>query len=380
VTLGFEYVELTDDERALQQEVREFLRQELPRGTFEPGRGMDNESDPSFSEKLAARGWIGMAIPKRYGGHERGAVDRFLVVEELLRWGAPLHHHWTADRQSSQVILRFGTEEQRQRFLPAICAGKLAFAIGLSEPDAGSDLAGIRTRATKVEGGWRVSGTKIWTTNAHHCDWIIALVRTSEAEDRHEGLSQLLIDLRSEGVRINPIPFLDGGHHFNEVVLDDVFVPDDLLVGEEGNGWRQTGNELSFERGGPERFLSAYLLVEELLREHEGTELGERVTACLGWAVARFWGIRQLSLAVARMIDRGGAPLVESALVKEMGTRFEQDVITAVSDLVEEAPDLASPSLFQRLLAGSILAGPSYTIRGGTNEVLIGVVAKGLRR
>ncbi|HLY82103.1 MAG TPA: acyl-CoA dehydrogenase family protein [Acidimicrobiales bacterium] len=379
MSLGFELVELSPAERALQQEVREFLLRELPRGSFEPGRGMDGPSDAGFSKKMAAQGWIGMALPKRYGGHERGAVDRFIVVEEMLRWGAPLHFHWTADRQSAQVILKFGTEEQRERFLPPICAGELSFAIGLSEPDAGSDLAGIKTRATKVEGGWLVNGTKIWTTNAQNSDWFIVLCRTSDAADRHDGLSQLLIDLRSEGVEINPIPFLDGGHHFNEVVLRDVFVADDLLVGEEGRGWQQTGNELSYERGGPDRLLSSWLLVEQFLREQEGAPLGERALALLGWAMARFWGIRQLSLAVARMIDRGGAPATESALVKEMATRFEQDVIHAVGELVDTAPALASASLLQRLLAGSILAGPSYTIRGGTNEVLIGVVAKGLR-
>jgi alkylation response protein AidB-like acyl-CoA dehydrogenase len=379
MALGFELVELSEAERRLQQDVREFLEAELPRGSFEPGLGMDAPGDKAFSQKLAARGWLGMAIPERYGGHERGAVDRFIVVEELLRWGAPVHHHWTADRQSGQVILKFGTEEQKQRFLPAICAGELAFSIGLSEPDAGSDLANIKTRATKVEGGWFVNGTKIWTSGAHENDWFIVLCRTGESDDRHQGLSQLLVDLRSDGIQINGITFLDGSRRFNEVVLQDVFVPEDLLVGEEGRGWQQTGNELSYERGGPDRLLSSWLLVEQFLREHEGTPLGERALATLGWAVARYWGIRQLSIAVSRMIDTGHAPLAESALVKEMATRFEQEVIDAVARLVETSPSLEAESLLERLLARSVLAGPSYTIRGGTNEVLVGVVAKGLR-
>jgi 3-oxocholest-4-en-26-oyl-CoA dehydrogenase alpha subunit len=379
MALGFTLVELSDKERALQEEVRQFLASELPRGSFEPGRGMDCQVDRTFSRKMGERGWIGMALPKRYGGHERTAVDRFIVVEEMLRWGAPVHHHWTADRQSAQVILRFGSEEQRDRFIPPICAGELAFAIGLSEPDAGSDLAGIKTRASRVPGGWRVDGTKIWTSNAHNSDWFIALCRTSDDDDRHQGLSQLLIDLKSDGIQINPIPFLDGGHQFNEVVLNDVFVPDDLLLGQEGRGWEQTGNELSYERAGPDRLLSSWLLVEEFLRANADTELGERAVATLGWATARFWGIRQLCLAVARLIDIGSAPATEAALVKEMATRFEQDVIEAVSGLVEEAPSQSANQLLLRLLATSILAGPSYTIRGGTNEVLIGVAAKGLR-
>ncbi len=379
MTLGFELVELTDDERALQQEVRAFLAEELPRGTFEPGLGMDAPADRSFSRKLGAKGWLGMAMPARYGGGDRGAVDRFLVVEELLRWGAPVYHHWTADRQSCQVILRFGTEEQKQRFIPAICAGALAFCIGLSEPDAGSDLAAVKTRAVKVDGGWQLNGTKIWTTAAHEADWFIVLCRTADAEDRHHGLSQLLVDLSSPGVQVNPIPFLDGGHHFSEVVMTDVFVPDELLLGEAGRGWEQTGNELAYERGGPDRFLSTWTLVEQYLRDHEGTELGERARELTGWAVARFWGIRQLSIAVNRMIDRGLAPAAEAALVKDLGTRFEQDVIAALAELHDGFASLDSQSLFERLLARSILAGPSYTIRGGTTEILVGIISKGLR-
>jgi hypothetical protein len=379
VALGFELVELTEEERALQAEVRAFLAEELPRGSFEPGLGMDAPADRAFSRKLGERGWLGMAMPARYGGPERGAVDRFLVVEELLRWGAPVYHHWMADRQSCQVILRFGTEEQKRRFLPAICAGELAFCIGLSEPDAGSDLAAVKTRAEKVDGGWRLNGTKIWTTAAHAADWYVVLCRTADAEDRHDGLSQLLVDLTSPGVQVNPIPFLDGSDHFSEVVLTDVFVPDDLLLGEAGRGWAQTGNELSFERGGPDRFLSTWLLVEQFLRDHEGSELGERATEVVGWAVARSWGIRQLSIAVNRMVDRGLAPAAEAALVKDLGTRFEQDVIAAFAELVEALPSLDGRRLLDRLLARSLLSGPSYTIRGGTTEVLVGIVAKGLR-
>src|SRR5262249_9502913 len=160
-----------------------------------------------------------------------------------------------------------------------------------------------------------------WTTNAHHSDWFIALVRTAEAEDKHRGLSQLLVDLHGDGVSINPIPFLDGGHHFNEVVLDDVFVPADLLVAEEGQGGSASGSELSFERAAPERLLPSWRLDDEYARPHGGRTSGERSAALLGWAVSRYGGIRQLALSVARMIDDGRAPAIESAMVKEMATR-----------------------------------------------------------
>jgi 3-oxocholest-4-en-26-oyl-CoA dehydrogenase alpha subunit len=377
--MRFEPTELTGAELALQREVREFLAAELPRNTFTPGLGMGAARDPAFSRRLAQHGWVGMALPRRYGGGDRSAVERFVVVEELLRWGAPVGHHWVADRQTGPVINRFGSEAQKERFLPLICRGELSFSIGMSEPDSGSDLASVKARATRVEGGWLLNGTKVWTSGAHVNDWFIVLCRTSDEADRHQGLSQLMVDLRSKGLRVNPIPFLDGTAHFNEVVLTDVFVPDDLVLGEVGMGWAQNTSELAHERGGPDRWLSTYLVVEQFLREHASGGLGERAEALLGEAAARWWGLRQLSLSVARQIDRGEAPAVESALVKEMGTRFEQDVLAAVQRLVSTEPAPGSTSLFERLLVRSILTAPSFTIRGGTTEILRSVAARGLR-
>lgn len=377
--MRFEATELTDDELALQAEVRAFCDAELVPGTYEPGLGMAGAVDPEFSKKLASRGWLGMALPTRYGGGDRSAVDRFIVVEELLRRGAPVGYHWIADRQTGPVIDRFGTAEQKERFLPAICRGEVGFSIGMSEPDAGSDLAAVSTKATKVDGGWTLDGTKIWTTNAHHNDWMVTLCRTSAAEDRHGGLSQLLVDLRADGVEVNPIPFLDGSSEFNEVVLNGVFVPDELLLGEEGQGWAQNTSELAYERGGPDRWLSTYVVVEWFLRECREEDLDGSVVELLGSATARWFGLRHLSLAVARMIDRGEAPAVESALVKEMATRFEQDVLAALERLVGLEVVPRSESRFERLLAAAVLTAPSFTIRGGTIEILRSVAAKGLR-
>jgi len=320
-----------------------------------------------------------MALPRRFGGGDRSAVDRFVVVEELLRWGAPVGHHWVADRQSGPLINRFGTEALKQRFLPQICAGELSFSIGMSEPDSGSDLASVKTRATRVEGGWLLNGTKVWTSGAHVNDWFIVLARTSDEADRHEGLSQLLVDLRSNDLRVNPIPFLDGTTHFNEVLLTEVFVPDELVLGEVGMGWAQNTSELAYERGGPDRWLSTYLVLEHFLRERAGRATSEQAAALLGEATARWWALRQLSLSVARQMDRGEAPAAESALVKEMGTRFEQDVLNGVQQLVDLEPSLESSSLFEQLLARAILTAPSFTIRGGTNEILRSVAARGLR-
>ena len=370
---------LTEDELELQREVRAFLELELPRATFTPGLGMAAPRDRAFSGKLAKRGWLGMALPARYGGHDRSAVERFIVSEELLRWGAPVGHHWVADRQTGPVINRFGSEEQKQRFLPAICRGELSFAIGMSEPEAGSDLAAVRTRASAVDGGWLVNGTKVWTSGAHESDWFVVLCRTGESsEDRHAGLSQLLVDLRSDGLTITAIPFLSGQRDFNEVALEDVFVPDELVLGEIGGGWAQNTSELAHERGGPERWLSTYLLVEEMVRARSELFGAERARVVLGDAVARWWAMRGLSLSVARMIDGGEAPAVQSALVKEMATRFEQDLLASVQELVALEPLRDADTQLERLLFEAVLSSPSFTIRGGTNEILRSVAAKGL--
>src|SRR4051794_30246249 len=175
--MRFELTELTEPERALQAEVRQFLAEELPRGSFLPGLGMNGAKDPAFSRKLGERGWLGMAIPTRYGGHDRAGVDPFIVGGGVLRWGGPVGHHWVADRQTASVINKFGTEEQKQRFLPAICRGELSFSIGMSEPDSGSDLASVSTKATRDGDGWVLEGTKIWTTLADVNDWFVVLCR-----------------------------------------------------------------------------------------------------------------------------------------------------------------------------------------------------------
>jgi alkylation response protein AidB-like acyl-CoA dehydrogenase len=376
--LRFAATELTEEERALQKEVRDFLDAELPPLSSEPGLGMAAGSSKEFSRKLAARGWVGMALPREYGGGDRSAVERFIVVEELLRRGAPLEHHWTGDRQYGPLINRFGTEAQKEHFLPRICRAEISFCIGMSEPDAGSDLASVKSRAVKTDGGWRLTGTKIWTSNAHRADFCVVLCRTGDATDRHEGLSQLIVDLHSQGVTINPIPFLDGTSEFNEVVYDDVFVPDDRLLGKAGMGWVQVTSELSFERGGPERWLSPFQLVETFLREY-AQALPPGAASFLGEALARWWAIRQLSLCVARMIDEGRAPSLESAIGKDLGTQFEQQLIARIQTLVDLEPSPDALSAYERLLAKALLISPSWAIRGGTNEILRSVISRGLR-
>jgi len=376
--MPFAPVSLSPAQERLRTEVREFLAQELPRGSYRPGLGMNAAASPEFSRKLAGRGWVGMTIPTEYGGHGLGPVERFIVVEELLAAGAPVGAHWIADRQTGPTILAYGTEAQRRRFLPAIARGECYFSLGMSEPDAGSDLAAVRTAATRVPGGWSLTGSKIWTSGAHRNHFFAVLCRTSPlGADRHEGLSQLLVDLSAPGLTVSPIRLLDGSHHFNEVVFDEVFVPDDMVLGELGSGWHQVTSELSYERSGPDRFLSSWLLLETFVREH-GTGPAPGVAATIGKLTARFWGIRQLSLSVARALEAGQGRPVEAAMVKDLGTGFEQEVAAVMHEVLGYDPLPESSSLFESLLAQALLVAPSYTIRGGTTEVLRTIAARAL--
>jgi alkylation response protein AidB-like acyl-CoA dehydrogenase len=274
-------------------------------------------------------------------------------------------------------MLRFGTEEQREFFLPRIARGEAYFCIGMSEPNSGSDLASVRTRAHKVEGGWRINGQKIWTSNAHSAHYMIALVRTGEAETRHAGLTQFIVDMKSEGLTVKPIANLTGESHFNEVFFDDVFVPDNRLVGREGDGWRQVGAELAFERSGPERYLSSIRLFLEFLRVvgPNPTELEKQL---IGRMTAEMWTLRQMSMSILGKLAAGEDPAVDAAIVKDIGTSFEQELPRLVQANAREDVTLETGDAFDDTLSYLLQTSPSFSLRGGTREILRGIIARDL--
>lgn len=377
-TFGSEDLKWPDGVDELRAEVREFLAAERAAGAFRPRCNTWMEAhDPAFSRKLGERGWLGVTWPRQYGGQEWTGLHRFVITEELLAAGAPVAAHWTADRQTGPSLLNFGTDDQRAEFLPRIAAGECFFAIGMSEPDSGSDLASASAKAVQVDGGWRLNGTKVWTSHASRAHYVLGLLRTGDAgEDRHQGLSQFIIDLTSPGVSTNPIRLLSGEAHFDELVLDDVFVPDDRVLGEIGNGWKQVGSELAYERSGPERVLSTYPLLAALVQARI-TE-GAAPSAQLGSLVARMWAIRQMSLAIAMKLQEGVAPDTEAALVKDIGTTLEREVAEVARQLRPVEPTQTAADDYARLLAEAVLGGPGFTLRGGTTEILRTIVTRGL--
>lgn len=366
--------QLTEDEREFQREVRAYLDERLPAGSYPISLGMPGLSDPEFSRDLGGQGWLGMALSPQYGGGGRTAVERLIVVEELLARGAPVSYHWVADRQSGPLIQRFGTEQQKAKYLPGIARGELSFSIGMSEPDAGSDLAAVSSRAERCDEGWRINGTKIWTSGAADATQILCLFRTSP--DRYGGLTQFIIDTDTPGLTVTPIAFIDGTRHFCEVVFDEVVVGDDQRLGNEGDGWMQNTTELVLERGGVDRWMSMVVIVERWARTIEPNDA--IALADLGVMTARLRALRALSLSIARLVDEGESPATEAAMVKELGTRVEQDCVEMVARHFTRPPEITSGDELESLVARALLVGPSWSIRGGTNEILRSIVAKGL--
>lgn len=380
--LSFAPCDLPPAAEALRAEVRAFLDEELAGFPASERARSWVGFDAEFSRKLGARGWLGMTWPEPWG-RGASALERYVVVEELLAAGAPVAAHWIGERQSGPLLLRFGTLEQRENILPGIAAGETCFCIGMSEPDSGSDLASIRSRAVKTvvdgEAGWVVNGRKVWTTYAQKSHYMIALLRTGEAgESRHGGTTQFLIDLSSPGVEVRPIRNMIGDEEFNEVTFDDVFVPDAMVVGREGEGWQQVTAELAFERSGPDRFLSAFALLVELVRFAENLPAGSAAHAHIGRLYAHLATLRNLSISVATRLDAGEEPTLEASVVKDLGVTFEQAIPEIAQQILGVAPRLAAGSELEKSLAYVQQACVSFSLRGGTTEIMRGVIARGL--
>jgi alkylation response protein AidB-like acyl-CoA dehydrogenase len=376
---AFAQARIPAEAEALRAQVKSFLADRLhdlpPHLRAKTWTGYDAE----FSRALGERGWLGLTLPERYGGGGADAFSRFVLVEELLAAGAPVAAHWIGDRQSGPLLLRYGTEEQRQFYLPRICRGEIFFCIGMSEPNSGSDLASVRTRAVPDGDGWLLNGSKIWTTFAHKSHYMIALLRTSGSpEDRQKGLSQFIIDLSLPGVTVKPIVDLCGDAHFNEVFFEDVRLPADALVGAEGQGWSQVNAELAFERSGPERIYSSLILLDLWADHVRSAGQDGADVARLGRLLARLTVLREMSLAITERLSRGESPLLEAALFKDLGTELEQAIPAEISEALAADPDRDADPELLRTLAFLLQINPAFSLRGGTREILRGMIARGL--
>lgn len=380
-TLEFQPLRLPDHVQQLRAEVRAFILAEIDAGTFDPDVPCEDWSvHRAFARKVAARRWIGMTWPRRYGGQERSFLERFVVNEEMLVANAPNGVYFTADRQSGPTLIKYASERIKSEVLPKIVAGEACFCIGMSEPDSGSDLFAARCKATRADGGWVVNGSKIWTTNAHHADYMIGLFRTSAstADNRRHGLTSLLVDMRAPGITCNQIDQMSGIRDFNEVVFDNVFIADDQLIGEVDGAWKQATSELAYERSGPERFLETFVALRQLVAL-AGPSPDVRMAESIGRLVAELHALRRMSVSVAGMLEAGREPMSEAAIVKDMGTLWEQDLPQRVRQAAAFAsPDHDGYERFEEALDYTLRIAPKLTIQGGATEILRGVIARGL--
>ncbi|OKO76420.1 acyl-CoA dehydrogenase [Bradyrhizobium sp. NAS80.1] len=379
--LEFQPLRLPEHVQRLRAEVRAFIRSEIDAGTFDPDSPEEDWSvHKQFAKKVAQRGWIGMTWPRQYGGQERSFLDRFVVNEEMMASNAPNTVYFTADRQSGPTLIKYASERIKSEVLPKIIAGEACFCIGMSEPDSGSDLFAAKCKATRTDGGWKINGSKIWTTNAHRADYMIGLFRTSSPTDknRRHGLTSFLVDMKAPGITCNLIDQMSGVRDFNEVVFDNVFIPDDQLIGEVDGAWKQATTELAYERSGPERFLETFAVLRKLV-EIAGSKPDARMTEAIGGLVAELHALRRMSVSVAGMLEAGREPVSEAAIVKDLGTLWEQDLPQRVRRATAHLPiDAASYGGFEQVLQFNTRIAPKLTIQGGTTEILRGVIARGL--
>ena len=319
--------------------------------------------DPDLAVELAERGWLGMTWPVAAGGGGRTALERFAVFEALLGAGAPMAACWFADRQVGPTLLQYGTPDQRARWLPGILSGRDTWCIGMSEPDAGSDVASLRTTAVATDDGFVVNGRKVWTSGAAQADWCYLIARTDPDAPRHAGLSDLVVDMRAPGIEVRPIIDMTANGHFCEVTFDEVRVPGDHLVGEPNGSFKQVMRQMEHERGGIDRLLSNHRLFESC------RPLADTSDPLVRQQVARLETAYRIGRHLVLREVLGQAPKQFSAATKTFCTEHEQRVAEFCASTLGPAALLAEPGLPARVSRGACYA-PAYTLMGGTTQIL----------
>ncbi len=376
----------SEEQDKFRQEVRDFLEEEVRQGTFKPScDAWIIGYSPEFTKKVAAKGWIGLNWPKEHGGQGRSYIDRLILTEEMLRYGAPAACHWFADRQIGGAILHYGTDEQKKEILPKIVRGEAYVGLGMSEPEAGSDLASLQMRA--VEGGddFVINGQKVWTSGAHYMNYIYLVARTDPEAPKHRGISEFIVETNLPGVTVRPLTDITGGQHFNEVFFDGVHVPQKYLIGEKNKGFYQILNQLDYERSGMERLMANYPLFEAIIQftkesKHNGKPLSQdpRIRDKLAQLKIEFEVGRLHIYRVAMVMDEGRAPNWESAMSKAYCTAFEQHLASTAIEILGLYGQLSPESKWvplQGMAYDSYLSSKGYSLQAGTSEILKNILA-----
>ncbi|VTU31725.1 Glutaryl-CoA dehydrogenase [Variovorax sp. PBL-H6] len=382
---------LTPAQAAFRNDVRAFIQERLPqdiRKRMRAGHPARKQDVVLFQRILNERGWAAPHWPRKYGGAELGQVERLILVDELFRAPAPMPSIFNVV-MLGPLLMKFGTPEQCDHFLPKLANLDLWFCQGFSEPGAGSDLAALRTSARREGDHYVVNGQKIWTSTAHYADWAFCLVRTGQAARKQDGISFLLVDLRLPGIRIRPIVSIDGAHSLNEVFFDEVKVPVEHLVGEEGRGWDCAKFLLGNERTGianvglcRERLDFARELARTLTQNGRPLidDAGLRAELAVLDAEIRALEITNWRLLLAPETSLGGAAF--ASVLKLKGTEIQQEVVALVARLAgpaaleRRASDSAGSEHWAAPLAPRYLQSRAASIYGGASEIQKDILAK----
>ncbi len=376
----------SQEQQKFRQEVRDFLEEELRKGTFKPSCDAWIQGySPEFTKKVAQKGWIGLTWPKEYGGQGRSYIDRLILTEEMLRYGAPAACHWFADRQIGGSILRYGTEEQKREILPKIVAGEAYVGLGMSEPEAGSDIASLRTRATEEGDHYIIDGQKMWTSCGMFMNYIYLVARTDPEAPKHKGISEFIFETNLPGITITPTIDITGSTAWAEVFFDGVRIPKKCLIGEKNRGYYQMLNQLDYERAGLERLMGNYPLFDAIIQfvketKRNGKPLAQEtlIRQKLAQLQVEFDIGRLLIYRVVMVMEEGRAPNVEAAMAKAYSTAFEQHLAKIAMEILGLYGQLLAESKWAPILGmapHSYLASTGYSLQAGTSEILRNVVA-----
>ncbi len=376
----------TEEQKGFRQEVRDFLEGELKRGLWQPScDAWIVDYSPEFTKRVAAKGWIGLTWPKENGGQGRSYIDRLILTEEMLRYGAPAACHWFADRQIGGSILAYGTEEQKRELLPKILQGEAYVGLGMSEPEAGSDLASLRTKATEDGEDYVIDGQKMWTSGGSFMNYIYLVARTDPEAPKHKGISEFIVDKSLPGITTAPTIDITGSEAWNEVFFDGVRIPRNCLIGEKNRGFYQILHQLDYERSGLERLMGNYPLFDAIIQfaretRRNGKPLSQDtlirhklVQLRIEYEVGRL-----LTYRVGMVIDGGRAPNWEAAMAKAYATTFEQHLASAAMEILGLYGQLLAESKFapiRGMAPQSYLGSKGYSLQAGTSEILRNIVA-----
>jgi alkylation response protein AidB-like acyl-CoA dehydrogenase len=377
----------TSEQEKFREEVRSFLESEIKQGLWEPEiDAWIMGYDPQFTKRLSAKGWIGLTWPKEYGGAGRSFVDRVILTEELLRYGAPAACHWFADRQIGGAVVKHGTDEQKKEILPKIIKGEMYVGLGMSEPEAGCDLVSLKTKAILKDGNYIVDGGKTWTSGGKHMNWLYLLARTDPEAPKHKGISEFVIPIDLPGITTGIIKDITGGEHWNEVFFDQVKVDPKYVVGRVNGGWGQVMEQLAYERSGMERLMANYPVFDAVIKYVKETEQGGKrlsenplIRQKLAQIKVEYEIGRIFMYRVALVMDENRSPEWEASMSKAYSTAFEQRLAITALEILGPYGQLKPGSKYVKLSGHALhsyLSSKGYSLQAGSTEILKNILAQ----